>query len=751
MRRCTPCGDESSTPPVSPCVPAVQMGSFSAKETPGKSRRMRRLRLWTILGGVMLTAMVVSPFALRAVAQGRGSAGASPSLEETATSGEGAAPTEGGTDLLGANGLSVGWTMWLVSGLVVCFALLSYALCRRYRREIARIHEGIQHLSSREQVADYGRFTFPELGGFAQDLSNTADWLRKERVRLTEDAASDALTGLPNRRSLVNTLVQEVAAATRAGWPLSVIMLDLDHFKVLNDTYGHQAGDFVLKRTSERMASLIRQSDTLARFGGEEFAVVLPRADLDQAVDIARQLRDALRCDLLVLEDQSMRVTASFGVAEMTHCQALDPDALVKAADVALYQAKTTGRDKVVAAKQVLREESDAPEPANHSADSPTTCRKEARGADRAIDGDAMSLMGSTFSILRVIPDTRRVAQDALQQVTAALGCRHATLALMDDESESLVVVAKTGVSSYESEAAPRVSSQLAAWFAAYQEADDFGEIRHIVPELVASASTDDPFKVMRLPLIVDQELIGAIEVNDLPEDFKLKKRHQRLLSAICLIGAAALKACARYRNQEERWTGLAQVLCHALQADDVYRRGHALRVSDLAVRLGRALGINDEDELRLLRIGGLVLDVGSIGTPKRIREKKGRLRDSERQLAQEHAAVGAELIQRIPGMERLSTIVRHHHEHYDGSGYPERLAGDEIPLASKVLATADAYEAMTSDRPFRKAMSSAMALAKIQNASGSQFDPVVVDALFAVCAESRECRPSSSSVSRDP
>jgi HD-GYP domain-containing protein (c-di-GMP phosphodiesterase class II) len=156
--------------------------------------------------------------------------------------------------------------------------------------------------------------------------------------------------------------------------------------------------------------------------------------------------------------------------------------------------------------------------------------------------------------------------------------------------------------------------------------------------------------------------------------------------------------------------------------------------VVDLAARLGERLGL-DEESLRELHFAARVHDIGKVGVPDAILHKRGPLDDLEAELLREHSGWGAELVVRIPGLERVAVIVRHHHERYDGLGYPDGLAADEAPLESRILAVADAYVAMNEDRPYRRALSRAAVRRELLVGRARQFDPDVVEALEAELA----------------
>lgn len=172
--------------------------------------------------------------------------------------------------------------------------------------------------------------------------------LREVNERLLFISRTDGLTGVDNRRHLEERLHEMYAHSARLGEPLSCVMVDLDNFKSVNDTYGHQAGDAVLQQLAELLKHEAREIDRVGRYGGEEFMLLLPDAVLDSAVTFAERVRKAIEENTFTFEGGTLRRTASFGVAafpdpHVTHCEAL-----VKAADDALYVAKETGRNRVV-------------------------------------------------------------------------------------------------------------------------------------------------------------------------------------------------------------------------------------------------------------------------------------------------------------------------------------------------------------------------------------------------------------------
>jgi diguanylate cyclase (GGDEF)-like protein len=177
--------------------------------------------------------------------------------------------------------------------------------------------------------------------------------LIRDKERQTELAVRDGLTGLYNRRAFNELLTQAVAREDRQGGHFGLLLLDLDHFKKLNDTYGHPAGDAALKSAAEVLKRHLRKGDLAARYGGEEFVAILPASDETGATHLAERVREAVQANRLVFEGAKMHVTASFGLAVWPR-DAKDAEGLLAAADRALYAAKQAGRNRVVAASALV-------------------------------------------------------------------------------------------------------------------------------------------------------------------------------------------------------------------------------------------------------------------------------------------------------------------------------------------------------------------------------------------------------------
>jgi putative nucleotidyltransferase with HDIG domain len=197
------------------------------------------------------------------------------------------------------------------------------------------------------------------------------------------------------------------------------------------------------------------------------------------------------------------------------------------------------------------------------------------------------------------------------------------------------------------------------------------------------------------------------------PEDFKVKELQTQLLavrtSVICAL------------NQ-------------LLDLKDLNTGVHSTRLAEWAVRIGRDLGL-DDDCLRDLEVAAILHDIGKIGTPDHILKKPAKLTDEERAVIQKHPEYGWAVLRVVPGFERVSLFVLHHHEAYDGTGYPAGLRGDEIPIGSRIVSVMDSFDAMISSRPYRKGLPLEEAIRRLEAGIGSQFDPVVTPKFIAMAS----------------
>ena len=369
--------------------------------------------------------------------------------------------------------------------------------------------------------------------------------------RLSDAAVTDALTGLMNRRGFQELIETELERARRSGQPLSLMIGDLDHFKALNDRFGHGAGDRALERLALILDTAKRRIDTAARIGGEEFAVVLPDSDHHAAYILAERMRREVRETFMY---EPYELTISLGVATFP-AHGTSVEALVAQADEALYAAKALGRDRTM------------------------------------------------------------VYSDELQ--------------------------------------------------------------------------------------------------DSVPAELSVSRRNA------------------------DRNSSTVIALADVVEARDRGTTAHSQAVGRYAAAIARELGL-PEPVVERVRFSGIVRDIGKIAIPEEIIRKPGWLSAEDWIAMRRHPEIGASILAGAE-MEDVSEWVLSHHERPDGTGYPHGLSGADIPLEARILAVSDAYEAMTSDRVYRSALSPEDARGELSRCAGTQFDARVVEAFLRVLDEQSE------------
>jgi putative nucleotidyltransferase with HDIG domain len=212
------------------------------------------------------------------------------------------------------------------------------------------------------------------------------------------------------------------------------------------------------------------------------------------------------------------------------------------------------------------------------------------------------------------------------------------------------------------------------------------------------------------------------------------------LLTPLPIILYTALRhAVGRVQDQighlgkvNKVYVGAIEALAQAVDAKDQVTHDHVRRVQDRSLELARLLGVSDDLEMQAIKAAALLHDVGKLAIPEHILNKPGRLTPAEYEIMKRHAAIGADILSVIEFPYPVAPIVRHHHEHWDGTGYPDGIRGDAIPIGARILSVVDCYDALTSDRPYRPRMSEADAMKIITDRRGNMYDPDVVDAFFA-------------------
>jgi ribonuclease P protein subunit RPR2 len=543
-------------------------------------------------------------------------------------------------------------------------------------------------------VAQTGGAADAELVSSVADLAaaSLAADLRFEASRA--EARRDPLTGLANRRAFEERLERLV----RAGRDVSVVLLDLDDFKAINDTHGHAAGDEVLRRVALALLRVVRADEGAFRIGGEEFALVV-EAGRTEAVAIAERARRALG----IQGRGEPLPTVSAGVASLP-ADAADEQELLRKADAALYAAKWAGKDRVLGyctevdravrpapveslPSRVLLVDDDAPfrmllrttlEPADI----------EVEEADDAVEA-AVRIAAHRPDV--IVLDVHMPGLDGLSF------CRR-----LKEEAATceIAVVLLTGDDARETEAAAsdaRADAFLRKPFSPL-------ELLDVVERLAAGHNA---------PVRRAQRSGGQVELfaSDLRRVLEIERGQRRLLQ----------------KAYREAVTALAT----ALESKDTGTKAHSQRVQRYAIELAQAVDPTLLDD-QSLEYGFLLHDVGKIGIPDRILLKRSRLTANERRLMQTHPVLGEQMLSDVALLKGEGLrVVRSHHERWDGGGYPDGLAGREIAIGARIFAVADTLDAMTSDRPYRRAKRWDEAAAVIQREAAKQFDPQVVVAFM--------------------
>jgi response regulator RpfG family c-di-GMP phosphodiesterase len=238
-------------------------------------------------------------------------------------------------------------------------------------------------------------------------------------------------------------------------------------------------------------------------------------------------------------------------------------------------------------------------------------------------------------------------------------------------------------------------------------------------------------------PLKAGTRSLGLLAVGTAAEQ-RFRKADQEVLTILADQGAVALENARLLQQARESLLSTVVAFAAAIDAKDAYTHNHSRRVGDLAVRLGTASGLPSAT-IECLRYAGLLHDIGKIGVAGSVLRKEGSLGAEEWRQVRQHPAVGAHIVEHIPSLRHLVPAIRYHHERFDGTGYPEGLAGEEIPIAARILAIADAFEAMSSDRAYRAARFPEEIVRQLREGAGTQFDPELASLFFRLLEEDPE------------
>ncbi|HEY7603608.1 MAG TPA: diguanylate cyclase [Gaiellaceae bacterium] len=467
-------------------------------------------------------------------------------------------------------------------------------------------------------------------------------------------ARLDPKTDLFNARYLMTALDAELERARRFGRPLSILLADLDLLREVNNTYGHLAGDAVLRGVAGVLRTQLRPFDIPCRFGGEEFAVILPEAGHQDALAIAERIRRAVEAASFRIPTGEGEIGATVSIGVATHPDADSAHDLVHQADLALYRSKALGRNRV--SSQVEGTVS----PTGSSPDAAAGPKRAPEPADPGTQGRADSVALGVLVLALVVAVVLLLVRGTVGMLADGASVAYDRiwpLALV-----AAVLLLPAGFLTYRALARVRASELEARRRAAELE----GRRQHA--------------KLVYLKTIT--ALSRAIEGNDAPASV------------------------------------------------DVVRR--------LSVELARSLGYRRED-LEAIEIGALLHDIGKARVPDRVLNKPGPLTEEEWEAIKGSPLASDQLLSDLEVHPFVRQIARSSHERVDGKGYPDGLAGDEIPLPARIVLVADAFHALASERPYRPARPLSEALEELRAHAGTQFCPTVLAALECLCREQPE------------
>jgi diguanylate cyclase (GGDEF)-like protein len=518
-------------------------------------------------------------------------------------------------------------------------------------------------------------------------------------------AIRDPLTGLYNRRHLEEELDRIHHISQRYDYPMSVLLIDMDRFKQVNDMLGHNAGDRVLADFAKILSNMTRASDVVARYGGDEFMILLPHATPQEAVGLADRLLHAMRVHPFEVDTHRFDLTLSIGIA------ATKPDArddstaqIIMRADDALYKAKSAGRNQYVIWSGASRQQETPDKPAL-----PMT--------------DTAPEPGARILVVDDKPAITRLIQQFLQQERYTLTCRHRVddaLELLEQYPHDFDIV-MTDLTMPDEDG-----------FTLLQKVKQIDEAivciiisGHATADNAISALRYGAYDFLPKPFLPEQLLSilrRSIEYRKLLLENRQYRQHLEEM-----VEAKSQEASQALEEIKSSYQFTLETMAAMLDARERETSMHSRRVSELTRLLAFYMGVK-EPELDAMGRGALVHDIGKIGIPDAILNKPGPLTPAEWDIMKTHSEIGYRFLKNCTFLKTEAELLIAHHEAYDGSGYPRGLKGEEICLGARIFMVIDSYDTMRSARIYKKPMSAADALREIKAQRGRQFDPKVVD-----------------------
>ncbi len=685
--------------------------------------------------------------------------------------------------------------------------------------------------------------------------------------QLEKQSQTDGKTGLWNTRYFEQCLKEEMARAQQHNQPLAIIMGDLDLLRNINNSYGHLAGDAVIAGIAQIIMQTVRKEDVACRFGGEEYAILLSNTDQATAAKIAERIRHSIEITPFAIIGSStpIHATMSLGLACFPQ-DGTTGNALIHEADVALYQAKVQGRNRVVSTTEVphlahvLFEQAQEKNRQSHPTDEvPDACQlmpQSAAASARKVESVSLNhSLAAHAETAKTAPPEPSLPQTGSKfnrlslfvGTVIAFGVIFALSALlyeplMDPFPLIVFAIMASGAQWFQTKMYEKsaVSISMAIIVATAVVSGMLGVLivstvvaivhaihtRPLFYKVLFNWSTHllaglGPLAVIYYPTqylstsLANQYLLwwivpvvlatmfyyltetglvataialseGKSVIRGWREQFRWLAPHYLVMGvlgfflAIAYINMGVLgllvfglpvvimqitqkeyvertensvRELRRMNDElsqanheitetkhsiEQLNEDLLLTLAKIIDARDPYVSEHAIQVGEYARSIGEEMGF-DAKRMEDIYRAGLLHDIGKIGISERILHKPSRLTDTEYEEVKRHAALGANFLETCRNLRHIAPFVHHHHEWWDGTGYPDRLKGEQIPLEARILAVCDAVEAMASDRPYHAGQSLENILDEIKRCAGTQFDPAVVDAFVRVILQRKD------------
>ncbi|MGB9822898.1 HD domain-containing phosphohydrolase [Thermodesulfovibrio sp.] len=328
--------------------------------------------------------------------------------------------------------------------------------------------------------------------------------------------------------------------------------------------------------------------------------------------------------------------------------------------------------------------------------------------------------------------EIEEIRKRACKAIIALVNCEAASLLLFDKESEELYFDVALGEKAHKVKTIRlKLGQGIAGWVAQKKQAVIINDVQND-PRFFRGGDEKSGFTtktMICLPVMIKEKLLGVIQAINKKNGF-FNEYDLELLKALSSQVAVAIENARLYDELKQTFYEIVFALADTIEKRDPYTAGHTKRVMDYSVATAIEMGLGEE-EIEKLKLAAILHDIGKIGIRDSILLKTERLTDEEYKIIQNHAIYGAEILQHVRQLKDIIPGVKYHHEKFDGSGYPERLKAQEIPLIARIIAVADTFDAMTTDRPYRKGMSIEAAIQELKNNAATQFDSEVVEAFL--------------------